>query len=313
MTPIPDLKKPLDFSILEDKSVLITGGASGIGALIASQFVDYGACVTVADINKAQGQAFTQERRQKGHSRNFINFIATDVTNWQSQVTAFKAAIAFSRTFGIDIVVAAAGLGGGLFIPEDEEPPSLTKDPPAPSASSATFDVNAKGVYYTTKLAQHYFALPSPSSAKATASQQPFRKTVIMFSSLAGYMELNNVDYTASKWAVRGILRSARSQMEDRRSRLNLIAPWVMDTPMSKPLADLCREKGFPVGDVGDVVSAVVRCAVDDGICGRAIAVGAAETFDLRDDIEGLNAGVEMKKYLEAEAEGLMKHFGQRV
>ena len=45
---------------------------------------------------------------------------------------------------------------------------------------------------------------------------------------------------------------------------------------------------------------------------GRAIAVGAAETFDLRDDIEGLNAGIMMKKYLEGEARDFMILFGQR-
>ena len=45
---------------------------------------------------------------------------------------------------------------------------------------------------------------------------------------------------------------------------------------------------------------------------GRAIAIGAAETFDLRDDIEGLNAGIMMKQYLEGEAKEFMKLFGQR-
>ena len=49
------------------------------------------------------------------------------------------------------------------------------------------------------------------------------------------------------------------------------------------------------------------------GVIGRALAVGAERTFDLRDDVEGLNAGVEMKGYLEGEAKGFMEFFGQRV
>jgi len=78
--------------------------------------------------------------------------------------------------------------------------------------------------------------------------------------------------------------------------RVNLIAPWVMDTPMSKPLADLCRRHGFPVGDVQRVADAVIPCAADNSICGqttlhtlprsfadarlagRALGIGAAET-----------------------------------
>lgn len=57
--------------------------------------------------------------------------------------------------------------------------------------------------------------------------------------------------------------------MEDLGYRVNLIAPWVMDTPMSKSLADLNRKHGFPVGDANDVAKAVIRCAVDDDICGK--------------------------------------------
>ena len=56
--------------------------------------------------------------------------------------------------------------------------------------------------------------------------------------------------------------------MEDLGYRTNLIAPWVMDTPMAKQLAELCRQQGFPVGDANDVAAIAVRCASDDSICG---------------------------------------------
>lgn len=188
------------------------------------------------------------------------------MTNWQSQVDAFKSAISYSDRKSIDIVVAAAGVGGKPFIGQEEEPPSLDKDPPLPRSACLNIDVNAKGVYYTSKLAQHYFALPPSSQARATSE---FRKCLVVISSLAGYLELNAADYTASKWAIRGLFRSTRSKMEDLGYRMNLIAPWIMDTPMSKGLADLCRKKGFPVGDAKDVTDAVVRSVTDGSICGR--------------------------------------------
>lgn len=264
MTAVADLRKPLDTSVLKGKSVLITGGVSGIGALIAKQCAEYGAHVTVADINAQQGKAFADEMSQLGSQ---VAFVATDVSEWGSQVNTFKAAIRSSNNNSIDVVVAAAGVGGSWFIEEKDESPSLEKDPPLPRQSAAAFDVNAKGVYYTSKLAQHYFALPSSTSSP---SDQHSRKSLIVISSLAGYLELNNVDYTASKWAVRGIFRSARSKMEDLGYRMNLIAPWVMDTPMSKPLADVCRQNGFPVGEAKSVADAVIRCAADNSICGMA-------------------------------------------
>ena len=190
----------------------------------------------------------------------------TDVTDWLSQVNAFKSAIYFSDRRSIDIVVAAAGVGGQSFIAEDEDPPSLEKDPPLPRSADLNIDVNAKGVYYTSKLAQHYFALPSSSH---TIADPAFRKCLVVVSSMAGYLELDAADYTASKWAIRGLFRSARSRMEDLGYRMNLIAPWVMDTPMSKGLADICRDNGIPIGDAHDVAEAVIRCAADNAICGK--------------------------------------------
>ena len=189
------------------------------------------------------------------------------MTEWQSQVNAFKSAINFSERKSIDIVVAAAGVGARPFVTEGEEPPSLDTDPPPPESADLSIDVNAKGVYYTSKLAQHYFALRPSSEIGATPE---LRKCLVVMSSLAGYLELNEAAYTTSKWAVRGLFRSTRSKMEDLGYRMNLIAPWVMDTPMSKPLADVCREQGFPVGDANDVAKAVIRCAADDSICGKA-------------------------------------------
>lgn len=161
----------------------------------------------------------------------------------------------------MDVVCAAAGVAGVPFTVPDEEGASLEKDPPRPPMAEANYNVNAKGVYYTSKLAQHYFGLKSEA-------QQHYKKVLIMIGSLASYLELNAVEYCSTKWAVRGIFRSIRSVMEDMNYRTNLIAPWVMDTPMAHDFADLCREHGIPVGKVPDVINAVIRCAVDESISG---------------------------------------------
>ena len=193
-------------------------------------------------------------------------FVFADVCSWESQVQMFKEAIELSEDKTVDIVITAAGVAGSAFIQVDEAPASLERDPPLPPMASAAFDVNAKGVYYTAKLAQHYFGLSSHSADPNRAVG--FRKTLILVSSLAGYLELNNADYTATKWAVRGLFRSIRTVMEDKGYRTNLLAPWVMDTPMSHEFAKDCRAAGVAVGNMSDVVDAALRCAVDDTICG---------------------------------------------
>ena len=266
MGGIADLKKSVETGVLSGKSVLITGGASGLGALIAASFAKQGARVTIADLNEESGIALAQRLAALNGQ---INFVPTDVTDWSSQVQAFKSAIAFAGSNSIDIVVASAGLPGERFISDQEDTPSLDRDPPVPKAAGPTFAVNAEGVYYTSKLAQHYFALPSASENIAR-----YKKSLILISSIAGYLEIVASDYTASKWAVRGLFRSIRSKMEDLGHRVNLIAPWVMDTPMSKGLAEICRTNGIPVGDANDVAEAVVRCAADETICGKNLTPG---------------------------------------
>ena len=261
MGGIADLTKPIEGGVLIDKSVLITGGASGLGALIATSFAKQGARVTIADLNEELGIALAQGLTALNGQ---VDFVRTDVTDWNSQVQAFKSAIAFAGSNSIDIVVAGAGLSGQRFISDQEETPSLNRDPPVPKAAGPTLAVNAEGAYYTSKLAQHYFALPSTSENIAR-----YKKCLILISSIAGYLEIVASDYTASKWAVRGLFRSIRSKMEDLGHRVNLIAPWIMDTPMSKGLAEICRANGIPVGDANNVAEAVVRCATDETICGK--------------------------------------------
>lgn len=261
MGGIANLTKPVEVGVLIEKSVLITGGASGLGALIATSFAKQGARVTIADLNEELGIALAQGLTALNGQ---INFVRTDVTDWNSQLQAFKSAIAFGGSNNIDIVIAGAGLPGESFISDQEETPSLNRDPPVPKAASPTFAVNAEGVYYTSKLAQHYFALPSTSENIAR-----YKKCLILIGSMAGYLEIVASDYTASKWAVRGLFRSIRSKMEDLGHRVNLIAPWVMDTPMTRGIAEICRANGIPVGDANNVAEAVVRCATDETICGK--------------------------------------------
>ena len=98
MGPI-DFGNPIETRIFKGKSVLITGGASGLGALIATAFAEDGARVTIADLNESQGQDVAA-------TNGNLNFVRTDVADWSSQVQAFKAAIAFSGENRVDVVVA---------------------------------------------------------------------------------------------------------------------------------------------------------------------------------------------------------------
>lgn len=50
-----------DADLLKNKSILITGGASGMGAGFARKFAESGAFVTIADVNREGGMALETE------------------------------------------------------------------------------------------------------------------------------------------------------------------------------------------------------------------------------------------------------------
>lgn len=61
-----DFSVPNDLGKVKDQGILITGGASGIGAAIATKFANAGAYVVVLDLNKALGQEFEKEKTSQG-------------------------------------------------------------------------------------------------------------------------------------------------------------------------------------------------------------------------------------------------------
>lgn len=184
----------------------------------------------------------------------------TDVTDWSSQVNAFKIAIRQSRSQSLDLVIPCAGLPG-ISLPL-QKTVSLDEDPPPPPTS--TIDVNLTGVYFSTCLALHYFRLPSSSPTKNP------RKHLLFISSLAGYLEVPPVaDYTASKFGVRGLWKSVRQEARDLGLRTNLIGPTFMRTQMISQVVSELEGKGAKIGKIDDVVEAIVRLACDNTIDGK--------------------------------------------
>jgi hypothetical protein len=56
-----DLKKAVDFAVLKDRNVLITGGASGLGKHMVHMFADNGANVVIGDVQDDLGAAVEKE------------------------------------------------------------------------------------------------------------------------------------------------------------------------------------------------------------------------------------------------------------
>ncbi|KAI9821192.1 MAG: hypothetical protein M1827_003926 [Pycnora praestabilis] len=307
-----DFTKPFDTSSIKGKSALVTGGASGLGAGYVKGLAEAGAYVTIVDLNEKLGEEYADELQKAGLQfvflygklRNLtdsgsVTFVKADVTDWESQVSAFKTAIKFAPHKAIDIVIPNAALAGAPIVTPNEPEPSLDTDPAAPHL--ATLTVNLIGVFMTTKLALHYFGLKGEG-----ASDVQSKKQIIFICSIAGYKDCMPLisDYEASKFGVRGLWKSIRANVAPRGVRTNLIAPTMVDTPMTHALVPFFDAAGLKMAPLGSAVDAVLRLAGDESIDGRAILVGASGNLDILDDDDNYDGGVEMLNYFRSGALG---------
>lgn len=141
---------PIDSSRVAGKSVIITGGANGMGETCVRHFAAAGANVTIADVNK-RGYEISDELNKKYGSERTV-FVEVDIRDWDQQKNLFDTAL---NKFGaIDIVIANAGIsrssGDSLWNLDDPN-----EEPVKPDLR--IMDVNLKGSFYTWKLAVHYW------------------------------------------------------------------------------------------------------------------------------------------------------------
>ena len=227
-SPAFDTSAELDETWIRNKTVVVTGGASGFGEGFFRRWAADGATVVIGDINIRRGDQLVREVR-KGTGNPNLHFFHCDVTDWQSQVQFFKDAIRVSPHGGIDTVVANAGIVD--LAPTIETPRGLDTPNPSPPNLSV-LDVNLKGVLYTSHLALFHLA-KNPFSAPADPDCDPtktFRdRHLLLMSSMAGIAPIPyQTLYATSKHAVVGLYRNLRCSSYLHGVRTNLICPYFM-------------------------------------------------------------------------------------
>lgn len=189
-------------------SVVITGGASGIGRAAAALFLEHGANVVVGDLNEEQGRALVDEMEDRGH-RGRMKFLRCNV----SIEADVEALVGMSlQSFGrLDVMFNNAGIEGA-FGPITE----IDAD-----HWDRTFAINTRGVFLGLKHA-----------AKVMIRQNE-GGSIINTASLAGLTSgAGAVVYSASKAAVIRLGQSAALELGRHRIRVNTICPGVVFTPL---------------------------------------------------------------------------------
>lgn len=258
-----DVTKPYDPSTLKDKTVVITGGANGLGAHMVRHWAAHGANVVIGDVTDGAGEELVASLRM-AYPKGVFEFRHCDVTDWESQVSLFDSAVKASPHGAIDIVVPNAG----IILPEEAtkfENPDLVNGKLL-EPNTATLEVNAKGVIFTSHLALYY--LPR--------NTRPDR-CLLFIGSVASLIPLpGQSHYCMSKHAVLGLFRSLRGTAFMKNIRINMIAPYyTAQTKMLQPTAEALLLSGSAgPGQVPDVIDAATRLIADESIVGRALVIG---------------------------------------
>ncbi|MGU7768577.1 SDR family NAD(P)-dependent oxidoreductase [Burkholderia sp. MR1-5-21] len=228
---------------LLDKTVVITGGNSGIGLATAKRFVDEGAHVFIVGRRQAE-----LDQAAAAIGRN-VTAVSADVTRLDDLDRLYSMV---RDTRGqIDVLFANAGAVE-----------HKTLDQITPEHYDRTFDVNVRGLIFTVQK-----ALPLLRDGSS----------IILTSSVAGVMGLAAHDtYSAAKAAVRSLARTWTVELKGRGIRVNAISPGAIDTPIidsqvkTAAEADALRAKfaaATPLGRVGrpeELAAAALFLASDD-------------------------------------------------
>lgn len=189
--------------LLQGRTAIVTGAASGMGKAIAQLFANQGASVVLADLNKEAAEKVAQELPE-GKSRA----VQTDVSDDQSVASLISETVSVFGT--IDVLVNCAGVPQA-FTPIEE----LTLD-----QWDKIMAVNTKSIYLT---ARH--AVPHMKAGK--------RGSIINIASIAGIRARPGLNaYCASKGAAIMLTKALAIELAPYQIRVNVINPGPAETPM---------------------------------------------------------------------------------
>lgn len=239
-------------SRLQDKVAIVTGGARGMGAATSRLFVAEGARVIIADVLDQDGEALA---RELGDGARYRHLDITDEAGWKALVAETL------KDFGqIDILInnAAILLFRALLDMEKAE-------------FERVLQVNVLGAFLGIK-------------AVAPSMISRGKGAIVNISSVDGMKSANGLGaYSSSKWAVRGLTRTAALELGHKGIRVNSVHPGGVNTWMSNPdkLSRDIIDKSYPnvplqrIGEPEEIARVSLFLASDDAsyVCGAEVAV----------------------------------------
>jgi NAD(P)-dependent dehydrogenase (short-subunit alcohol dehydrogenase family) len=206
---------------IQNRCILVTGGASGLGGACVHMLVEAGAKVVIVDLNEDAGKALAQELGEAG------KFVRANVVEEAEVQNAVQSAV---ETFGeLHGVINCAGIGHAERLLGKQGPHSL-------DVFRRVIEINLIGTFNVTRL-----AAAAMVENKPTASGE--RGVIISTASVAAFEgQIGQVAYSASKGGIVGMVLPLARELARYGIRVLAIAPGIFDTPLLAGLPEPARQ-----------------------------------------------------------------------
>jgi 3-oxoacyl-[acyl-carrier protein] reductase len=236
--------------LFENKVVMVTGGAAGIGRATATGFVKEGAKVAICDVNPEAGKTTTESLGPEAMFRQVDVSDNKSVNDWVESVV--------SQYGQIDVLVNNAGITRDGLIMRMKE-----------ADWDAVLNVNLKSAFNCIK------------AVSKTMVKQRSGRIINLASVVAVSGNPGQANYVASKAGIIGLTKSVAKELASRTITVNAVAPGFIETDMTASLADKAREamvSQIPLGRAAtarDIAAAVMFLASDHAayITGQVIHI----------------------------------------
>ncbi|MGM7666553.1 SDR family NAD(P)-dependent oxidoreductase [Microbacterium sp. A93] len=203
---------------IKGASVLVTGGASGLGAATARRLKEEGAQVVILDLPSSDGEAVAAEMG--------TTFAPADVTDPDSVNAALDAAEAIAP---LRALVHCAGRGGAVRLVDRDGNPGSLED------YEGVVRTNLIGTFNVLRLAAARMAKNEDLDGE--------RGVCVLTASVAAWEgQIGQIPYASAKAGIVGMTLVAARDLASKHIRVTTIAPGLFDTPILARLPEKVRD-----------------------------------------------------------------------